>query len=105
MMSRTLVFAAAILSAAVLSGCATGPGAPDGKVDKNSPMFDQGFQDGCAAVNARYRAQSNHEGPARDDKLYGSDANYYAGWNKGYRKCEDKVDQGGLPIPGNSVIM
>ncbi len=107
MTSRTILLGAAIFSALALSACSTGINipAPEGPVDKNSPVYDQGFQDGCAAVNVRYRKQSDHDDTARDDKLYAADPNYHAGWDFGFRKCEDKVDQGGLPIPGNSVIM
>ncbi|HVZ68400.1 MAG TPA: hypothetical protein VG891_02985 [Rhizomicrobium sp.] len=95
-----------IMLAAALAACSTASRPnPDQPTDKNSPVYDQGFRDGCAAVNARFRAQSNHEGPAQDEKLYTTDNNYHDGWDYGYRKCEDKVDQGGLPIPGNSVIM
>jgi hypothetical protein len=107
MMSTKTIFAAGLFSAFALSACSSVGDipAPPGQVDKNSPIYDQGFQDGCAAVNVRYRKQSGHDDTARDDKLYASDANYHAGWDFGFRKCEDKVDQGGLPIPGNSVIM
>lgn len=90
--------------AAMLAACSSTPN-PGQPVDKNSPIYDQGFRDGCAAVNARFRSQADHEGPAQDEKLYATDNNYHSGWDYGYRKCEDKVDQGGLPIPGNSVIM
>ncbi len=97
----------AIFATMALAACSTaGPSSSDDKpVDKNSPVYEQGYQDGCAAVNPRYRKDSGHEGPPRDDKLYENDSNYRGGWDTGFRKCEDKVDQGGLPIPGNSVIM
>lgn len=97
---------AAILSAtASLAACTTPRPNPDLPTDKNSPMYDQGYRDGCAAVNPRFRAQSGHEGPAQDKGLYASDHNYHDGWDSGYRHCEDKIDRGGLPIPGNSVIL
>lgn len=98
-------FAMSLLLAAALAACSTPRPNPDQPTDKNSPMYDHGYRDGCAAVNPRFRAQSGHEGPAQDEKLYATDHNYHDGWDTGYRKCEDKVERGGLPIPGNAVIL
>ena len=70
---------------------------------EGSPMYNIGFNEGCATSNLRYARQSGQK-PGKDDKLYDSDTDYHDGWNKGYRKCEDHVDQGGLPVMGNSVI-
>ncbi|HSZ74881.1 MAG TPA: hypothetical protein VK779_08675 [Rhizomicrobium sp.] len=77
--------------------------ADDTKIDENSPSYVTGFTDGCATANPRYRKENNLE--AKRDPSYDTDANYKKGWDKGYYKCEDKMDSGGLPIPGNSVIM
>jgi len=87
----------------LLAGCTTAPSAPAGTVDEKSPSYTQGFDDGCAASNQQ--ARKAHQGPVKNDQLYGSDASYYAGWNDGFKKCEDKVTPSALPIPGNSVIM
>ena len=95
-----------LLSAAaamVLAGCASTPPAPAGTVDEKSPSYNQGYDDGCAASNQE--ARKAHQGPVKNDQLYSSDAGYYAGWNEGFKKCEDKVTPSALPIPGNSVIM
>ncbi len=94
-----------LLSAAaaiMLAGCVSEQ-APAGAVDKKSASYAVGYNDGCAASNKNARAQ--HKGPVKNDELYSSDASYYAGWNDGYKKCEDKVTPSALPIPGNSVIM
>lgn len=104
--SRNLILAA--FAAASLAGCASGPAgpggsAPAGKVDENSPGYVSGFTDGCATANPRYRKENGLT--AKRDPMYDTDNDYHTGWDKGYLKCEDKVDSGGLPIPGNSVIM
>lgn len=96
----------AILSALVgvaLAGCATEQPAPAGNVDSKSPSYAMGYDDGCAASNQE--ARKAHQGPVKNDQLYGSDPSYYAGWNEGFKKCENKVSPSALPIPGNSVIM
>ena len=105
MLGKKLLLATTVFAAATLAACSTPRPNPDQPTDKDSPMYEQGYRDGCAAVNARYRAESGHEGPAQDEKLYATDHNYHDGWDGGFRKCEDKVNQGGLPIPGNSVIL
>lgn len=100
-MALRIVLLSALVGVA-LAGCATDQ-APPGNVDTKSPSYAIGYDDGCAASNKDARAQ--HKGPVKNDQLYGSDASYYAGWNEGYKKCEDKVSPSALPIPGNSVIM
>lgn len=96
---------AIVLAGLSVAGCASGPAAPEGpKADEGSPAYVMGFSDGCATVNPRYRKQQGLTAK-RDEALYGSDNNYHKGWDKGYLSCEDKVDSGGLPIPGNSVIL
>jgi hypothetical protein len=105
MLGKKFLVATAMFATATLAACGTPRPNPDQPTDKNSPMYEQGYRDGCAAVNARFRAQAEHEGPAQDEKLYATDPNYHDGWDGGFRKCEDKVNQGGLPIPGNSVIL
>ncbi|HUJ02977.1 MAG TPA: hypothetical protein VLW75_05010 [Rhizomicrobium sp.] len=95
-----------LLSAAaalLLAGCTTDAGAPPGTVDQKSPSYTMGYDDGCAASNQD--ARKAHQGPVKNDQLYGSDASYYAGWNDGFKKCENKMTPSALPIPGNSVIM
>ena len=91
----------AVFAATSLAGCASAPSGPP--VDENSAGYVQGFTDGCATANPRYRKDNNLT--AKRDPDYDKDNNYHKGWDKGYLKCEDKVDSGGLPIPGNSVIM
>lgn len=105
-MSRIKAYAALGLSALLLSACANGPPMPPGPVDKDLPIFDHGYRDGCATVNPRFRKEAGYEGgPTRDEKMYASDSNYHGGFDSGIRNCADKVNQGGLPIPGNSVIL
>lgn len=67
-------------------------------------MYNVGYNEGCATANLR-AARALGVKPGRDSKLYDSDQDYHDGWNKGYRKCEDKINPGGLSVPGNSVIM
>jgi len=91
-----------VFAAASLAACASS--APSGPpANEDSPGYVQGFTDGCATANPRYRKENNLT--AKRDPDYDKDNNYHTGWDKGYLKCEDKVDSGGLPIPGNSVIM
>jgi hypothetical protein len=103
--SRSLILA--VFAATSLAACASGPtgpgGAPAAKADENSPGYVSGFTDGCATANPRYRKENSLT--AKRDPMYDTDNDYHTGWDKGYLKCEDKVDSGGLPIPGNSVIM
>lgn len=96
---RIILFATA---AVLLAGCATEQ-APPGDVDTKSASYAFGYNDGCAASNQD--ARKAHKGPVKNDQLYGSDASYYAGWNEGFKKCENKTTPSALPIPGNSVIM
>ena len=98
---RILLLSAA--TAALLAGCASSVPAPAGTVDEKSPSYTMGYDDGCAASNQD--ARKAHQGPVKNDQLYGSDASYYAGWNDGFKKCENKMTPSALPIPGNSVIM
>jgi hypothetical protein len=100
--SKSLVLAAFVSSSLAL--CASQAFADDDtKIDENSPSYVTGFTDGCATANPRFRKDNNLT--AKRDPSYDTDANYKKGWDKGYYKCEDKMDSGGLPIPGNSVIM
>ena len=85
----------------LLAGCTTTAPAPAGNVDEKSPSYSQGYDDGCAASNQE--ARKAHQGPVKNDQLYGSDASYYAGWNEGFKKCEDKVTPSALPIPTGSM--
>jgi len=71
---------------------------------EDSPGYVEGYSDGCASANLRY-ARQEHVKPNKDSKLYESDQDYHAGWDHGYRKCEDKVSPGGLSVPANSVVM
>lgn len=73
------------------------------QIDENSLSYVDGYSEGCASANLRYAHQA-HVKPGRDPKLYDSDNNYHSGWDHGYRKCEDRVTSGGLPVMGNSVI-
>jgi hypothetical protein len=73
-------------------------------IDENSEPYVDGYSDGCASANLRYARQA-HVKPNRDPKLYDSDVNYHQGWDHGYRKCEDTVSPGALPIMGNSIIL
>ncbi|HSZ74880.1 MAG TPA: hypothetical protein VK779_08670 [Rhizomicrobium sp.] len=108
--SKSAILCAALL----LAGCASGGSgssnlAPTAssdttKPDEGSPAYVMGFSDGCATSNPRYRKQNNLTAK-RDEAQYNSDNNYHKGWDKGYLSCEDKIDSGGLPIPGNSVIL
>ena len=82
------------------------PAAPATKPvpQEESYSYVSGYSDGCASANLRY-ARQEHVKPNRDPKLYESDADYRAGWDHGYRKCEDKVTPGGIAIPGNSIVL
>jgi|HubBroStandDraft_2_1064218.scaffolds.fasta_scaffold103817_2 hypothetical protein len=106
---------AILFAVLIVAGCAAdNPGAPNlapqattnaAKADEGSPAYVMGFSDGCATSNPRYRKQNNLTAK-RDEAQYNSDNNYHQGWDKGYLNCEDKVDQGGLPLPGgNSIIL
>jgi hypothetical protein len=75
-----------------------------GQVDESSASYVSGYSDGCASSNLRYARQA-HVKPGRDANLYDSDTDYHAGWDHGYRKCEDKFSPGALPVMGNSIIM
>jgi hypothetical protein len=100
--SKSLILAA--LATASLAAYTSNAFADDTKIDENSPSYVEGFTDGCATANPRYRKENNLT--AKRDPSYDTDDNYHKGWDKGYYKCEDKVDQGGLALPGgNSVIM
>lgn len=84
---------------------APAPQTPDpGKVDENSAGYVDGYSDGCASANLRYARQA-HVKPNRDAKLYDNDRNYHEGWDHGYRKCEDRMTPGALPVMGNSIII
>ncbi len=74
------------------------------KVDETSFNYVTGYSEGCASSNLRYARQA-HVKPNRDSKLYDSDRDYHEGWNHGYRKCEDRVTPGALPVMGNSAIL
>lgn len=104
-MSKSIGFAAAVMTALLVSACANSPPMPPGPVDKASPIFDHGYRDGCATVNPRFRKEAGYESAVRDEKMYAEDSNYHAGYDSGIRNCADKVNQGGLPIPGNAVIL
>jgi hypothetical protein len=99
--SKSMILA--VFTAVTVAGCASPAPPPGGKIDENSAGYVSGFTDGCATANPRYRKENNLT--AKRDPQYDTDADYHTGWDKGYLKCEDKVDSGGLPIPGNSVIM
>ena len=73
-------------------------------IDENSEPYVDGYSDGCASANLRYARQA-HVKPNRDPKLYDTDVNYHQGWDHGYRKCEDSVSPGALPVMGNSIIL
>lgn len=90
-------------AAVLLASCAATEQAPPGAVDEKSASYAVGYNDGCAASNQD--ARKAHQGPVKNDQLYTSDASYYAGWNEGFKKCENKTTPSALPIPGNSVIM
>jgi hypothetical protein len=77
---------------------------PAGQSEEDSYTYVTGYSDGCASANLRY-ARQEHVKPNKDATLYDSDKGYHDGWNHGYRKCEDHVTPGALPVPGNSVIM
>ncbi len=89
-------------SSATPAAPATKPGSD--QVNEKSASYVAGYSDGCASSNLRYARQA-HVKPGRDAKLYDSDNDYHAGWDKGYRKCEDRFTPGALPVMGNSVIM
>lgn len=72
--------------------------------EEDSASYVGGYSDGCATANLRYARQA-HVKPNKDSKLYDGDKEYHDGWNKGYRKCEDKTTPGGLSVPANSVVM
>jgi hypothetical protein len=83
---------------------ATAPPKPQSQqVNENSASYVDGYEDGCASANLRYARQA-HVKPNRDPKLYDSDNDYHEGWDHGYRRCEDHVTSGALPVMGNSVI-
>lgn len=72
----------AALLAALLAGC--GAGAPERKPEPvnlsgYSPIFKQGYADGCESAGAR--------APRRDERRYKSEADYMMGWNDGYSVC------------------
>lgn len=81
------------------------PQKPDpNKVDETSFNYVTGYSEGCASANLRYARQA-HVKPNRDSKLYDGDRDYHEGWDHGYRKCEDHVTPGALPVMGNSSIL
>lgn len=96
--------AATAPAATTTTPAASAPAADPNKIDENSASYVDGYSDGCASANLRY-AHEAHVKPGRDDKLYSSDNNYHEGWDHGYRKCEDRMTPGALPVMGNSIIM
>lgn len=86
--SKSLILAAFVTAS--LGVCASKSFADDTKIDENSPSYVDGFTDGCATANPRYRKENNLT--AKRDPSYDTDANYKKGWDKGYYKCEDKMD-------------
>jgi hypothetical protein len=76
------IFAACIVVA--LSGCG-GPAAKPAGASVNlsgfPPEFKQGYSDGCASVRGKR---------VRDEKRFGSEPQYAAGWRDGFDICSKK---------------
>jgi hypothetical protein len=77
-MRSTVLFALA-LAAISLTACATSEYEKD-------PLYDAGFQDGCATGTAR-NPGTPAGNPVRDQDLWDSSDAYRAGWRSGYGSC------------------
>lgn len=53
---------------------------------EKDPLYDAGFQDGCATGTAR-TAGSPASKPVRDQQLWDQSDAYRAGWRSGYNSC------------------
>jgi hypothetical protein len=71
-----ILVAAALLS---LTACATNDYEQD-------PLYDPGFQDGCATGTARTSGTPASK-PVRDQQLWDQSDAYRAGWRSGYASC------------------
>jgi hypothetical protein len=89
-----------ILAASLACGCILFPDAKD-KAMRNTPAFQDGYSDGCAAASAP--AANFREGPYRDETLYDTDSTYRAGWANGYQTCRP-IQPGSAATPGTSPI-
>lgn len=62
--------------------------------DKDSPLYNAGFGDGCNTAEAEQLP--NRPRPQRDEALYAKDADYRSGWNTGHTFCRPMSRQGGF---------
>lgn len=86
--------------AASLAGCALFPSKEDQAI-RQSPAYQAGYHDGCAAANAA--GASFRYGPVQNEDVFRSNDIYRAGWNTGYSACRQSMQmpgsQPGHPIP------
>ena len=92
---RTPAFLAATFLALSLTACM------GGSKYENDPMYDPGFQDGCATGTARTPGTPPSK-PVRDQVSWDASEAYRAGWKAGYASC---APRGGGDIPGSDRDM
>lgn len=68
------------LIAACASQTTTSPLAARVNLSGFSPVFKQGYDDGCVSSSTR-------NGARRDEGRYKTEADYMMGWNDGYSAC------------------
>lgn len=94
-----LSFLTALLLAGV-GACSSEGGPRDAKL-RQSPNFQQGYEDGCASANeegADFRGRL-----VQDPTLYKADAAYRTGWSNGFRNCRTSNAPPGTP-PGSNPL-
>lgn len=92
---RVSAFFAAAVFAVSLTACV---GASQYEDD---PLYDAGFQDGCATGTARSPGTPPSR-PVRDQTSWDQSDAYRAGWKAGYNSC---APRGGSDIPGSDRDM
>jgi hypothetical protein len=77
--SSSLSRIAVVMLAIAVAACA------GANVNADSPVYRQGFDDGCATATNQDRPGQGK--PMRDAGLYESDSNYRAGYTSGLAMC------------------
>jgi len=80
-----------------LSACTTNSTPP---IMAANGLYQTGYIDGCKTAKARSKLFD--QTVVRDDTAYAKEANYKAGWNKGFRDCGSAAtlsDPTSEPIP------